>query len=142
MSTETESAIVPPDSAAVFACALSLWEAGQKRASHDNLDISECYNGMDQFMREVMRVANQFEAWACSHVNFNELNDVWPYLLENRFGEACWAFLWPTTLSNFDDSVCLLVALHLGLPVMVDDALPIPINLNAPNPYSNLHFES
>jgi hypothetical protein len=134
MSTKTESAIVPPDSAAVFACALSLWQAGQKRANQDHLDISECYNGMDQFMREVMRVANQFEAWACLHVNFDEVNDVWPYFLEDRFGEACLAVLLPSALSNFDESFCLLVALRLRLPVMVDDALPIPINLNARNP--------
>ncbi len=134
MNTDTESAIVSLDSAAIFACALSLWQASQEHAKKDNLDLSECCNGMDEFMREVMRAANQFEAWACLHVIFNELNDVWPYFLEDRFGEACWAVLWPTTLSNFDDSVCLLVAMRLRLPVMVDDALAIPINLNAHNP--------
>jgi len=30
-------------------------------------------------MREVMRVANQFENWACRNVNFDEFNEVWPY---------------------------------------------------------------
>ncbi len=72
MTTETASATVHPDPAAVFASALSLWHACQKRASEEKLNLSECYNGMDQFMRELMRVANQIESWACSHIEFNE----------------------------------------------------------------------
>ena len=51
-----------PDSAAIFACALSIWESFKKRElSDEGLNLSESYNGMDQFMREAMRVANHFE---------------------------------------------------------------------------------
>ncbi len=86
MTTGTNSPTFFPDSAAVFASALSLWQSCNKRVTSDqHLNLSECYNGMDQFMREIMRIANRFEAWACSHLVFDELNDVWPYLLEDKF---------------------------------------------------------
>ncbi len=142
MTTETEfeSAAVLPDPAAVFASALSLWQASQQRAGKENLNLSECYNGMDQFMREIMRIANQFEAWACLHIEFNELDDVWSYLLEDKFGEACLAVLFLGGLAHFDDSVCLLVAVRLRLPVKLDDTLPIPIDVRAPNPVSQSPF--
>jgi len=140
MSIETESATVLPDPAAVFASALSLWQASQKRAGDEKLNLSECYNGMDQFMREIMRIANQFEAWACLHIDFNELDDVWPYILEDRFGEVCLAVLLPSALAQFDDTDCWRVALRLRLPVMSDDTLPIPIDVTAPNPVSQSPF--
>ncbi|MEN9576237.1 MAG: hypothetical protein RL514_4092 [Verrucomicrobiota bacterium] len=109
-----------PDSAAVFACALSLREACLKSAAADPaMNLSESYNGMDEFMREMMRVANLFEAWACEHVAFAECNEVWPYLLEDRFGDACLAVMSPTGLAAFDETDCLRVALHLRLPIVV-----------------------
>jgi hypothetical protein len=114
MTTEIESANSSADPAAIFASALSLWQVCQKHAANDaKLNLSESYNGMDQFMRELMRVANQFETWACMHVDFNETNDVWPYLLEDKFGEACLATLAPDSLGQFDDSDCLRVAMRL-----------------------------
>lgn len=140
MTTATESATIPPDHAAVFASALSLWQACQKHAGEEMLNLSECYNGMDQFMRELMRVANQFESWACLHIDFNELNDVWPYLLEDKFGETCLAVLLPSALAEFDDSDCLRVAMRLRLPVILDDKLPIPIDVSALNPVAGSAF--
>lgn len=140
MTTETESATVLPDPAAIFATALSLWQACQKRAGEEKLNLSECFNGMDEFMRKLMRVADQFESWACLHINFNELNDVWPYLLEDRFGEACLAVLSPDALARFDDSDCLRVAMGLRLPIILDDKLPIPIDVTAINPASGSPF--
>jgi|CZKV01.1.fsa_nt_gi hypothetical protein len=135
MKNEIESATIVPDPAAVFASALSLWQICQKHAASDaKLNLSECYNGMDQFMRELMRVANQFETWACMHVDFNETSDVWPYLLEDKFGEACLAVLSPDSLAQFDDSDCLRVAMQLRLPIKLDDRLPIPIDVRSPNP--------
>lgn len=91
-------------------------------------------------MREVMAIGSRFEGWACQHVNFNELNDVWPYLLEDKFGKACLAHLFPSVLSHFNEADCLWVALYLRLPVMLDDGLPIPIDLTAPNPISGSGF--
>lgn len=76
-----------PDPAAVFGGALSLRSACLKRADDDSqLNLSECYNGMDEFMRQMMHVATLFEDWSCAHVVFRELDDVWPYLMEDRGG--------------------------------------------------------
>jgi hypothetical protein len=79
MDTGIERSHYEPDPAAVFAAAFSLWEACQACANRDaGLNLSECYNGMDQFMREVMRVGNFFESWSCGHVDFDQPPDVWP----------------------------------------------------------------
>lgn len=65
-----------PDPAAIFACAHSLWDACQKAIAADSkLNLGEAYNGMDQFMRELMRVAAQFENWSCQHLDFSELDE-------------------------------------------------------------------
>jgi hypothetical protein len=130
-----------PDSAAQFASALSLWQTWKQDAFAKNLDIGECYGGMDQLMREVVRVANQFEAWACLHVDFDQLDDVWPYLLEERFGEACLAVLPPNALAQFDDSDCLRVGVRMGLPIKGIDETPLSsIDMKAPNPIAGSPF--
>src|SRR5688572_21668190 len=59
------------DPAAVFAAATSIWDVCHKRAGDDPaLNLSDAYNGMDQLMREVMRIGETFEKWACLHVEF------------------------------------------------------------------------
>jgi len=129
------------DPAAVFACALSLWQTCQQEASRQtNLNLSEVYNGVDQLMREVMRTGELFEKWACEHIEFNELTEVWPYLLEGKFGAACVNAMGAENLCNFDDSDCLRVALSLRLPVRLCDGLHIPIDLTAANPVPNSPF--
>ncbi|HNQ72483.1 MAG TPA: hypothetical protein PKN95_02620 [Verrucomicrobiota bacterium] len=141
MTTEIQPAAAKPDSAAVFACAHSLWEACHEHvANHKEFNLSDCFNGIDQFMREVMAIGKRFEEWACEHINFDELNDVWPYLLEEKFGKACLAHLLPHALLQFNQSDCLWVALHLRLPVIHDDALPIPIEQTAANPIGETGF--
>lgn len=117
MSDESEQ----PDPAAVFGCALSLWQACWKppKAS-EHVNLSECYNGGDEFMRVVMRVATRFETWASLHIAFDELDDVWPYMMEDRFGAACIAVMGVMNLAEFSDSDCLWVALQLRLPCKVD----------------------
>jgi hypothetical protein len=143
MATDIEPAAAQPDSAAVFACALSLREAVQKSVTADpHLNLSDSYNGMDGFMRELMRVATMFEAWACEHVVFDEMNDVWPYLMENKFGDACLEVLLPGALVQFDDSDCMRVALRLRLPVQVDDNLRLPVDVRAPNPIAGSEFRT
>src|SRR5690349_17576899 len=71
------------DSVAMFAAALSLWneldDAGKK---NPQFNLSHAYSGVDEAMRQVMRVATLFETWACAHVAFEEMSDVWPYVLE------------------------------------------------------------
>jgi hypothetical protein len=142
MTIENESATTLPDPAAVFACALSLWQECQKLAKADaKLNLSDAYNGIDEFMREIMRVATQFETWACSHVDFNRLTDVWPYFLEDKFGEGCLSVIFPTTLKSFDDEDCLRLAFRLHLPLINDTNLPIPIDVAAENPIADSPFK-
>jgi hypothetical protein len=139
MNTESSET---PDQAGVFASALSLWQECQKQAKRDEkLNFSESYNGFDEFMRQIMRVASQFESWACAHVNFHEFSDVWPYLLQDRFGEQCLAVILPTGLATFDESDCLRVAMRLRLPILQGEKLPLPVDLIAPNPLANSSFK-
>ncbi len=141
MTHERDKPPEQADPAAVFACALSLREACLRHAATDpQLNLSESYNGMDEFMRELMRVANLFETWACAHVAFAETNVVWPYLLEDRFGDACLASVVPSALAHFDDTDCLRVALRLRLPIQADDQLRVPVNVRALNPVAGSAF--
>jgi hypothetical protein len=141
MTNKLELRTDQPDPAAVFACALSLCEACLKSAkANPQLNLSESYNGMDEFMRQMMRVGNLFEAWACAHVVFDEVHDVWPYLMEDKFGDACLEFMLPSTMAEFDDSDCLRVALRLRLPVQAVDKLRVPVDARAPNPIAESEF--
>jgi hypothetical protein len=127
-----------PDPAAVFACAKSLHDACLERAEEN---LSEAYRGMDGFMREVMRVGEEFEKWACRHVAFHELNDVWPYLLDHRFGAACLEIMDAGSLAGFDADDCLRIAFRLRLPLMADGLLSLPICVEAPNPLAGAEFQ-
>lgn len=130
------------DPAAIFACALSLWSSCQgAAASQPELNLSECYQGMDQLMREVMRVGEEFEKWACRHVAFHELDDVWPYFLEERFGGACLEVMDAESLAGFDADDCLRIAFKLRLPMWVDGSLPLPVCVEAPNPLVDAEFQ-
>jgi hypothetical protein len=141
MTTDIQPASAKADPAAEFSCAISLREACHEHAANDKeLNLSDCFNGIDQLMREVMAIGERFEEWGCAHISFDELNDVWPYLLEEKFGKACLDHLLPRTLPQFNESDCLWVALHMRLPVMHDDALPIPIDLTAPNSIGKTGF--
>lgn len=131
----------PNDPAAVFACALSLHTACLKSAKNDpSVNLSEAYQGSDQFMREMMRVADLFETWACEHVAFEALDDVWPYLLENHFGDACLAFMEPGGFAGFDHDDCLRLAFRLQLPVWADCGVPVPVFVERAHPVSTSTF--
>lgn len=112
---------VPPeeaDPAAVFAMASSLRKACEAREKVDaTLNFGEAYNGWDQFMRELMRVAAIFEEWACLYVVFEDLEHTWSYLLEDGFGEACLAVIEGSALASFGADECLQIAQQLGLKV-------------------------
>ncbi len=137
MNQQTEET----DPAAVFACALSLWrECMRCSRSGQLVNLSECYKGGDEFMRVIMRAGTRFEVWACAHVAFEILNETWPYLLEEKFGEACVALKDVTSLDEFGDNDCLEVALRLGLPVKGTGSLPIPIDVSAANPIPDSDF--
>ena len=131
-----------PDPAAVFACAKSLHDACLAREEVEpELNLSEVYQGMDVFMREVMRVGELFETWACRHVAFNELEDVWPYLLDERFGAVCLEIMDADSLAGFDGEDCLRIAFKLRLPMWVDGSLPLPFCVEAPNPLARAEFQ-
>jgi hypothetical protein len=104
---------VSPDPAAVLGIALSLYNGIQKEDDGNNL--SDAYSGGDEFMRQCMRVATLFETWACDHVDFGELDDVWPYLLEDKFHEAYRKHFGPTELARITEAGCLLIAQALEL---------------------------
>lgn len=120
MNEENPSAAAQVDPAAVFACASSLLEACHEYTKYSRLNLSDCYNGIDHLMRLAMRIGDQFETWSCTNINFNELSDVWPYLLEDKFGETCLKIMPITHLESFDDSDCLLVARAMELPMKHD----------------------
>lgn len=118
METIDNASLYKPDSAAVFAAAMSLWHECHKQADRSinpKVRLSESYDGHDGLMREVMRVATLFESWACTHINFDELNEVWPYLLEERFGRESLSIFLPDGLAAFDESDCLRIAARLRL---------------------------
>lgn len=129
------------DPAAVFACAMSLHDACIGRAATDpTFHVSESYHGGDEFLRQMMRVGNLFEAWACGHVAFGDLEDVWPYLLQDRFGEACLEVLGPGQMALFDADDCLRVAMELRLPLRVDGGLPVPFVVEVDHPVEAAGF--
>jgi hypothetical protein len=130
------------DQAAVFASAMSLWEECHEHAKRNQLNLSECFNGIDQLMRVVMRIGNQFETWSCQHIDFKELADHWPYLLQDKFGQACLAIAEPKDLESFGDRDCLHAAMRMRLPVILGDKLPVPVDVIAPNPTPNSAFRS
>lgn len=120
---------------------MSLWESCHDAATYDpTLNLSEAYNGVDELMRQVMRVAEEFERWACDHVCFDSLGDVWPYLLEDRFGKACLEILEPIALARFDRADCLRVALRMRLPIALAPDLPVPIDVRVASPLANSGF--
>ncbi len=105
-----------PDPAAHFAIAQSLWRECLRQAADDpTLNLSQAYHGIDSLMREVMWIAHMFEAWACQHVDFTQLTDVWPYLLDDRFGAECLSILRPEDLADFDTHDCRRIAAKLRL---------------------------
>jgi hypothetical protein len=121
------------DPAAIFCCALSLRDAAIERSCASGLSLSDVYGGMDGFMREIMRVATLFETWATQYVAFDHLVEVWPYLMEERFGDACVQVANTWALESFDEMDCLLLAQHLQLPLYYDDVLVIPLEVCARN---------
>ncbi len=141
MTTSSTLGTQSADPAAVFAISHSLWQCCTQQAAVDpKLNLSDSYTGMDGFMREVMRIATQFETWACQHIAFDELDEVWPYLLQDKFGKCCLATLLPAALAAFDETDCLRIALRLKLPVRLSDSLRVPIDLRADNPMTGSGF--
>lgn len=129
------------DQAAIFACALSFWNACRElAASGTRSNPAEYFGGGDCLMREAMEIGRGFEGWACNNVDFSVFDEVWPYLLEEEFGAACLTCFLRDPLSELDDNDYLWIALHLRLPIVFSDELSIPVNLFAPIPRFGFGF--
>lgn len=106
------------DSAAVFACASSLFLRCEKfRIERSDVNLSVCYSGIDQLMRVVMNIAEKFEKWAIENVVFEEFDEVWAYFLYEHFGEAVAGSCRLLDLESFNQKHCKKVAVYLQLPL-------------------------
>jgi hypothetical protein len=86
-SASPEPEVYKPDSAGVFAAALSLWSIVAKDVKPYS-EFAEAVGGCDNLMRITIDIATAWEAWACDHINFDETEDVWPYMIQDKFGSA------------------------------------------------------
>ncbi|MBE7498106.1 MAG: hypothetical protein HS117_24460 [Verrucomicrobiaceae bacterium] len=118
--------IDPPDPTAVFACAVSLRDACEEKAAVCGINLNDEFQGGDQFWREVMRIAELLETWACENVAFDALEDVWPYLLEEKFGCACLEHVHVDGLTTFALMDCPMVAMNMEVPLMYRDGRNLP----------------
>lgn len=140
---KTDPPIPRADPAAVFAGALSIWEACSKREVQDpRADLSEIFNGIDELMRVAMKAATLFEDWACQHVEFDRLLDCWPYKLQLEMGEACLSFLSLDQLPGFNDEHALRLAIKLQLPLAPSARKLIPLRIHATNPIPQARFQT
>lgn len=87
------------DLAAILCAAMSL-----RQSLEDYLDdgISDEFEGADNGYRYCMERAIQFERWACDNIEFAEMEDVWPYWLEEHFGPLFVRYAWNTDLDAID----------------------------------------
>lgn len=128
------------DPAAVFACAVSLRDACEAKAAACAINLSDTFNGGDQFWRELMRIGTLFETWACENVAFEVLEDVWPYRLEAQFGSASLERFDVGGLARFDATDCPVVAMTMQLPLWYRDGRHLPLDVSAPNPVAGSAF--
>ncbi len=129
------------DPAGVFAVAHSLWETvfdGADRS--EKTALSDFYQGLDQLMREVLRIGTLFEGWACRHVAFDVLDEVWPYFIADNFGPAWLHVSDAYSLTGFDRRDCLRVAWQLGLPIWMNEEFVLPVTVDVGNPNANTAF--
>lgn len=112
----TGSGYPQPDPAAILGAACSL-----KRVWIDDVDLetrlrlAQRLPGVDSVMREILRIATRFETWACRNVDFEALDEVWPYFLEAEFGEACKVLMKHQDPTSFGEAQCRAVAEFLEL---------------------------
>lgn len=70
------------DYAAVYGVADALLKAADAAPGYPT---SEIHEGLDEAMRQAVSVGVAFENWACEHVDFDKLNDVYSYYLQDHF---------------------------------------------------------
>ena len=130
------------DPAAIFAASKSLWETCHEAASSSETNLSELFNGVDELMRECLRIATTFEEWACSHVCFEEITEVWPYFLEEQFGSVCLEHIPLEHLASFRRDDSFSVSLKLKIPLLHTKVMVLPLNIEVQNPNLDSEFKA
>jgi hypothetical protein len=117
------------DPAAIMDIVTSLNDAAERAQTN----LSEAYQGFDQFMREVMRCATEFETWAAAHVEFEELDGTWPYDVGGHFMKGAKAVLGTEhaddillNLEKLDAAAWPKIAEAAGLPIVDGPAIEKP----------------
>jgi hypothetical protein len=92
-----------PDQAAVLALAMSLYTAGVAlNKIGEPGRVGNVYSGFDQYMRECMRLATEFETWCCEHVDFDNYTSMWVYDLDN-FADTLTDLFTPAILLKLEE---------------------------------------
>jgi len=116
------------DPAAIYCMTRSLMDQLQINRSESE-SISGHYEGWDNAIRECVRVSTMFERWCCQHIDFDEFNGVWPYEMEDKFGEAVFEHQESKfQLESFSEHDCGYVASILGLKLGADINSRTPAN--------------
>ena len=71
---------------------------------------------------------------------FEALTDVWPYLLMDRFGEACLTKVPLEAMADLGSDDLPVVAMHMEVPLMYREGSNLPLDLVAPNPVAKSAF--
>jgi len=72
-----------------FLAACSLRDAAVAAAQGCGGDLSAPFtDGYLGFVRLCRDIAEKFEQWAVEHVDWERIDEVWPYFLEENFGDA------------------------------------------------------
>ncbi len=143
MNTKEASNGSQADPAAIFAGALSIWNTCHEReARNPALDLSDTFSGIDGLMRVSMAIATIFEEWSCRHVDFDRLEEWWPYKLESEMGEACLSLMELDALPAFDEKNALDLAVKLKLPLKAPAKGVAPLYIRASNPLQGARFRT
>ncbi|MDZ4744186.1 MAG: hypothetical protein SGI98_12320 [Verrucomicrobiota bacterium] len=108
-----------PDPAAIFGAAISLWiQANQMEDTDENFCISDIFSGRDGFMWVIMNVTKRFEEWSCNYINFEMIDEPWPYILEEQFGPSCANCISFSLLGKIDNNDFMKIALDMNIPLI------------------------
>jgi hypothetical protein len=137
----SSSGPISPDPAGVFAAAHSLWTAIFESSDRpEKASLSHCYQGLDQLMRDVLRVGLLFETWSCRHIAFDEVDEVWPYFVADNLGTTWLRIFDAYSLGDVNERDCLHAAWHLRLPIRMSEEFVLPVTVDVGNPNADTAF--
>lgn len=115
------------DPAAIMDIVTVLNDASRNTLAETNL--SDAYRGFDQFMRQAMRCATEFETWATAHVEFEENDGVWAYEVGGHFMRGAKVVL---GAEHADDVLMNLAKLDAAAWPKIAEAAGLPIVAGRP----------